>query len=207
MTVIDTLGAQYYIGDWVVDSMELISLTGLPNGLSYGCDISSCMLPGDFLTCAYLQGITNDPVGIYPIDILVNLYTHGTILLGGLFPVPVSTDLYSGTGSYEELPGYKVVINGGASSVEMYKSNTLSLLQNFPNPSNGKTTIQFNTPFVENVEFSITDVFGRNIYRKKLSSAIGLNTINIDQKILPGIYIYSIRTKDGLLSRHMIVSE
>ena len=62
LTVIDTLGTQYYIGDWVVDSMELISLTGLPNGLSYGCDISSCMLPGDYLTCAYLQGTTNDPV-------------------------------------------------------------------------------------------------------------------------------------------------
>ena len=205
LTVIDTLGTQYYIGDWVVDSMELISLTGLPNGLSYGCDIASCMLPGDFLSCAYLQGTTNDPVGVYPIEILVNVYTHGTILLGGFIPVPVSTDLYSGTGSYEDIPGYKVVINGSASNVEMYNSHRFSLLQNFPNPFNGKTTIQFNTPFVEDVELSITDIFGRKVYTRIISSVIGLNSIDIDENLSSGIYLYSIQTKQELLSKSMVV--
>ena len=56
LTVIDTLGQSYYIGDWPVDSMELVSLSGLPLGLSYGCDISTCVLPGDFLSCAYVNG-------------------------------------------------------------------------------------------------------------------------------------------------------
>lgn len=197
-----------YIGHWPVDSMELISLSGLPNGLSYGCEMyfPNCMLPGDSLTCAYLQGTTNASAGVYPIDILINVYTHGTIMLG-FIPYSLSTDLYSALGSYEEVPGYKVVVNGGSSGIEMYNSNELVLLQNFPNPSNGNINIQFNTPSVQDIEFNIVDIFGRVLYTENISSTVGLNTIDVNQEFSSGIYIYSIHTEQNFLSRSMLVSE
>ncbi|MEE2953564.1 MAG: T9SS type A sorting domain-containing protein [Bacteroidota bacterium] len=194
-----------YIGHWPVDSMELISLTGLPNGLTYGCDISSCMLPGDFLTCAFLTGTTNDPVGVYPIDILVNVYTHGDIQIPLLGPYPIETDLYSALGSYETLPGYKVVINGSSTGFALYNSNELILLESFPNPSHGNMYIQFNSPSVRNIEFFVTDIFGRIIYEDIFLSKEGLNTIELSEDFPSGMYLYTIKTYDKSLSKHMMV--
>ena len=193
-----------YIGDWPVDSMELISLSGLPNGLTYGCDISSCMLPGDFLTCAYLTGVTNDPVGVYPIDILVNVYTHGDIQVPFIGAYPIATDLYSALGSYETVPGYKVVINS-ATGFELYNSNKFNLLGSFPNPSNGNMSIQFNSPSVRDIELFITDIYGRIIYEKFLPSKIGLNIIELSENLESGMYIYTVKTQNNIYSKNMMV--
>ena len=94
------------------DSMELVSVAGMPSGLSFGCDITNCVLPGNTLTCAYVNGTTNDAVGVYPITILVNVYTHGTLDLG-FIQYPYSTDLYSALGTYENVPGYKIIVSSG----------------------------------------------------------------------------------------------
>ena len=193
-----------YIGDWPVDSMELISLSGLPNGLTYGCDISSCMLPGDFLTCAYLTGITNDPVGVYPIDILVNVYTHGDIQVPLIGAYPIVTDLYSALGSYEAVPGYKVVINS-STGFELYNSNEFSLLESFPNPSNGNMSIQFNSPSVRDIELFITDIYGRVIYENYFLSKVGLNIIELSENIESGMYIYTVKTQNSISSKNMMV--
>ena len=51
LTSIDTLGQTFYVGDWVCDSMKLISVDGLPNGLTLNCLDANCVLPGNTLTC------------------------------------------------------------------------------------------------------------------------------------------------------------
>ena len=79
--------------DWPVDSMSLVSIDGLPNGLSLSCAYSNCILPGSVLTCASVDGITTDPVGVYPVTIWVDVFTHGTLDLG-LIQYPLSTSLY-----------------------------------------------------------------------------------------------------------------
>ena len=79
LTTIDTLGNSYYIGTWPVDSMSMVSTIGLPNGFSLDCNAPNCVYEGDVVGCANVYGTTSDPVGIYPITILVNVYTHGSI--------------------------------------------------------------------------------------------------------------------------------
>ena len=50
-TQLDTviLGSSYsfQLADWPVDSMSLVSIDGLPNGLSLSCAYSNCVLPGN----------------------------------------------------------------------------------------------------------------------------------------------------------------
>lgn len=202
---IDTFGVSTFVGGWPVDSMELVQVNGMPTGLNLHCEslvnMSSCMLPGDLLTCAYVDGTTNDPIGIYPIELLVNVYTHGTIII-----FPVSTDLYSALGSYESITGYNIVISN-TSSYEVFNSNEFTLLQNVPNPSNGNTIIKFNTPNTENISFTITDMFGKIIYSKQIESISGLNTININEKLSTGIYTYSIKNDEKMLSKRMVISK
>ena len=205
ITVIDTLGQQFYIGDWPVDNMELIDVLGMPNGLSYGCDIPNCVLPGDFLACAYIDGTTNDPPAVYPITIVVNLYTNGILDLGFL-QIPVATDLYTALGEYEEITGYNLVISDGT-GLEIFNSQSFSLLQNIPNPSNGNTEIRFNTPTSDKITLSVTNMFGSIVYSEEIESVIGLNSVKLTQDLPIGIYNYSIMNKSEILSKMMLISE
>ena len=202
---IDTLGTSTFVGGWPVDSMELVQVNGLPSGLNLHCEsllnMSSCMLPGDYLTCAYVDGTTNDPIGIYPIELLVNVYTHGTIVI-----FPVSTDLYSALGSYESITGYNIVISNNT-SYEMFNSNEFALLQNVPNPTKNNTTIQFNTPNPKMIKFQITDMFGKVVYSENIKSDIGLNTIEFNNKLSTGVYTYSVQNEEKIISKRMIISE
>jgi len=202
---IDTLGTSTFVGGWPVDSMELVQVNGLPSGLNLHCEsllnMSSCMLPGDYLTCAYVDGTTNDPIGIYPIELVINVYTHGTIVI-----FPVSTDLYSALGSYESITGYNIVISNNT-SYEMFNSNEFALLQNVPNPTKNNTTIQFNTPISKMIKFQITDMFGKVVYFENIASEIGLNTIEFNNKLSAGVYNYSVQNDERIIYKRMIISE
>lgn len=208
-TQLDTtiLGTPYsfQLDDWPVDSMSLVSIDGLPNGLSLSCTYANCVLPGDVLTCASVDGTTSDPLGVYPITIWVDVYTHGILDLG-IIQYPLSTSLFEATGSYESVTGYKIVISN-TSSYEMFNSKEFTLLQNVPNPSNGNTIIKFNTPNSEHISFNITDMFGKIVYSKQIESISGLNTVNINEKLSAGIYTYSIKNDEKILSKRMVISE
>ena len=116
----------FQLAGWPVDSMSLVSIDGLPNGLSLSCAYSNCILPGNILTCASVDGITTDPVGVYPVTIWVDVFTHGTLDLG-LIQYPLSTSLYEATGSYESVNGYKIIVTS-ANSLEIINSNEFVLL-------------------------------------------------------------------------------
>jgi len=207
---IDTLGTSTYVGGWPVDSMDLVQVNGMPNGLVLHCDeldpnVDNCMLPGNYLTCAYVDGTTNDPIGIYPIELVINVYTNGSITVFGI-TVPVVTDLYSALGNYESITGYNIVISNTA-SYEMFNSNEFTLLQNVPNPTKNNTTIQFNTPNAKMIKFQITDMFGKVVYSENIKSDIGLNTIEFNNKLSTGVYTYSVQNDERIISKKMIISE
>ena len=67
------------------------------------------------LTCASVDGVTTDPVGIYPVTIWVDVFTHGTLDLG-LIQYPLSTSLYEAARPYESVNGYKIVISSKTNS-------------------------------------------------------------------------------------------
>lgn len=205
-TVVVGIQVYEFVGGWPVDSMELVSVSGLPSGLSLGCDIPNCVLPGDLLTCAYVNGITNDNVGIYPITVLVNVYTHGTIDLGFL-QYPYATDLYSALGNYEEIKGYRVVVSSNTTDLEIFNSNEFTLLQNIPNPSNSNTQIRFSIPSSEKIIYNVTDILGNLVYNEEIYAESGYNSFQFKKILSPGIYNYSIQYKEDIITRKMIISD
>jgi len=209
ITTIDTLGQSFYVGAWPVDSLILIETIGAPNGITLDCNTQNCSYVGDAVGCANVYGTTNDPVGVYPITIVVNVYTHGEIIysLGG-FPVnvPVETDLYSSTGSYETIEGYNIVVNS-VTGIETFHQDDFVLFQNVPNPFSEFTNIQFNSPNSDNVIFEVVDMFGRIVYTQSISTNIGLNTYQLNHDLSSGIYMYSINNRKEIISKRMIVAE
>jgi len=205
MTSFDTLGSTFQIADWPVDSMSLVQVSGLPNGLNLNCVSSNCVLAGDLLTCVSVDGTTSDPVGIYPIVILIDIYTHGILDLG-IIQYPIATSLYDATGSYESITGYEIVVTS-STSVEVINSNEFTLLQNNPNPSDGNTEIKFNTPISENVTFVVTDMFGKLVYSESIQSVSGMNIVKLTNPLSAGIYTYSVNNNNMLLSKRMIITQ
>ena len=157
------------------------------------------------LTCASVDGVTTDPVGVYPVTIWVDVFTHGTLDLG-LIQYPLSTSLYEATGSYESVNGYKIVITS-TNSFEIINSNELTLFQNIPNPTTGITTIKFNTPSSDVITLLITDMFGKVVYSEVVSSIVGLNELNLELNLNSGVYNYSIQNDEEILSKRMIISD
>ncbi len=58
-----------------IDSIILLSVDGLPTGLTYGCNSSlgNCTYVGGSEGCFIISGTVNDTVGIYPITFNVEL--------------------------------------------------------------------------------------------------------------------------------------
>lgn len=205
VTTIDTLGNSYYVGNWPVDSMIMVSTIGLPSGITLDCNTSNCSYEGDVVGCANVYGTTNDPVGVYPISIEVNVFTHGTITVFGI-TIPVQTDLYSATGNYESIDGYKIVIDL-ATGIETFHQDDFVLFQNAPNPFTEFTNIQFNAPKSDNVAFEVVDMFGRSVYADKIAATKGVNTYQFSHDLSAGIYMYTINNGKESISKRMIVAE
>ena len=205
LTTIDTLGNSYYIGTWPVDSMVMVSTIGAPSGIILDCNTPNCAYEGDVVGCANVYGTTNDPAGVYPITIAINVYTHGSITVFGI-PIPVETDLYSALGDYEYIEGYKIVVNS-VTGLEAFRQDDFVLFQNTPNPFAGFTNIQFNSPKSDNVEFEVIDMFGRSIYTDRIAATKGLNTYQFSHNLSSGIYMYTINNGKESISKCMIVTE
>ena len=205
ITTIDTLGTAHYVGNWPVDSMVMVSTIGAPSGITLDCNTTNCSYEGDVVGCANVYGITNDPVGVYPITIEVNVYTHGSITFLG-FTVDVETDLYSATGAYETIDGYNIVVNSTA-GIQTFHQDDFVLFQNTPNPFTETTNIRFNSPKSANVEFSIIDMFGREVYAKNIAANKGVNTFEFNHNLSAGIYMYSIKNGADKISKRMIAIE
>ena len=206
ITTIDTLGNSYYVGTWPVDSMVMVSTIGAPSGIILDCNTSNCTFEGDVVGCANVYGTTNDPAGIYPITIEVNVYTHGSITVFGI-PIPVQTDLHSATGSYETIKGYNIIVNS-ATGLETFHQDDFVLFQNTPNPFAEYTNIQFNAPKSDNVVFEVFDMLGRSVYTEQITATKGLNTYQFSYNFLSaGIYMYNINNGKESISKRMIVTE
>ena len=205
LTTIDTLGNSYYIGTWPVDSMSMVSTIGLPNGFSLDCNTPNCVYEGDVVGCANVYGTTNDPAGVYPITILVNVYTHGSITVFGI-PIAIETDLYSALGDYEYIEGYNIVVNS-TTGIQTFHQDDFVLFQNTPNPFAEYTNIQFNAPKSDNVVFEVVDMFGRSVYTETITATKGLNTYQFSHNLSIGIYMYTINNGKESISKRMIVAE
>jgi hypothetical protein len=88
-----------------------------------------------------------------------------------------------------------------------FAATKFELLQNVPNPFSGQTTIAFSLSESDRVDFTVTDLGGRLVYKTSGIFAKGVNKINIDSNEFAGsgIYYYSIMTPTAKETKRMIV--
>ena len=95
-----------------------------------------------------------------------------------------------------------------------YKATVFSLKQNFPNPFNGQTNIEFTIQNPNNISIKIFDANGKTVktlfegYHNRGTSVLkwdGKNTFN--EIVSTGIYFYSIKSENYLKTKKLIFSK
>ena len=85
-----------------------------------------------------------------------------------------------------------------------YLPNTLEVYQNFPNPFNPSTKINFSIPTNENVTILVHDILGQLVDQKSALLSAGNYVIDWFSKGSAGVYLYTITYGNQSVTRKMI---
>jgi hypothetical protein len=178
-----------YVGQ-LIDSIILSSVSNLPPGLSYQCDIPSCTWNFDSVGCASISG-TPTTNGSFQISLDATVWTE---IFTVPFPVPYSFN------------GYFINI-GPTSNNSLGSSFSNLILGNpLPNPSNNSTNIGYSSMNSGNISFQMTNLLGEIVHKENFVSNIGLNNISVNTSIFPnGVYLYSISNGLARSTKRLIV--
>ncbi|HEX5001818.1 MAG TPA: T9SS type A sorting domain-containing protein, partial [Bacteroidia bacterium] len=78
-------------------------------------------------------------------------------------------------------------INGNALDAQVY-----------PNPTDGKATVEFSVTNATEYSINVTDLAGREVVSKEVAAERGLNQVEIDlSSVGKGLYLVNIKGQDG----------
>jgi hypothetical protein len=87
-------------------------------------------------------------------------------------------------------------------------SSTLNLAQNFPNPCNPNTTIEFEISVPGEVEFNLYNILGQKIMTKKQYQSAGMHKMQLPaNKLDTGVYVYEIKTGNFAQRKKLVVQK
>lgn len=187
----------------VIYWIDITSITGFPNGLSYVKNPMNDTVLGNEQQCILLTGTTNDPVGNYPLTfdgfIKVNL-----ALLGGdtVLSISLLNALAQQGGVSPFSYNLRVCNPNGINELNKNLNNAISVA---PNPNNGNFELHLSAGKYSNSEISVFDVTGRKVYSEQLDVAGEYHT-NINLGNIPGgLYTVHLRTPEGMATKNISV--
>jgi hypothetical protein len=162
-----------------INSFTVTGVVGIPPGLSYACNISSCQYPGGSTGCAAITG-TPTTVGTY--EITINITANLAVPLIGNINVP------------QTFEGYRIhVVPAGTASISPSIKPELVV---YPNPAQDVLTIDNLNQFSNVGAIRIVNVEGKLIQTIDYNgdASMNLNT----EALVSGVYFVEIAHADGI---------
>lgn len=152
-------------------------------------------------------GPNND--GIYPITVYVDARVGGTlpdasIIVGdGAWLSTVDTAIGGGEFVVDD---YFLEVVPGNVGIRSGYANELTILENYPNPFSGVTSIRFNSEEAKPLQFAVYSIIGEEVFSRTVSANYGPNKFDFDGSSLPsGMYIYSLSDGKSISTRKMTI--
>ena len=167
-------------------------ITGLPNNLTYACDINSCQYPSGINGCIVISG-TSIQNGTFPIDVNMTINVQIPAIT---IPV-IGTVIYPGSGQdIPTFPGqqYDLFIDG-SSGVEVQEIEKFTM---YPNPTSDVAFLKVTGK--RNIK--IYDNLGRILLEKKAISEITL----AKEQLGTGLFIIEITDKNKIWQEKLIIN-
>jgi hypothetical protein len=169
-TIVDVFGIPTTVP---ITSATVTSVSGLPAGFSYACNVSGCIFPGGSTNCAIITGNPGvGSAGTYPLNVFVT-YLAGFITAD------------------DTVTGY--VININALGIwEVQKNNSLAVTAS-PNPFTYNSTIEFLSPANGDVKITVYDLLGKPVKSETIRANYGENTYLLKgDDLIPGAYLIEL---------------
>ena len=178
----------------VIDSVALVQLTGLPPGITVGCNSqtgASCTYLADQVGCGLLEG-TPTQTGTF--DIVIEVVAYAQIFF--------STQSFP-----QSFTGYSITIGDNTTGVENSAVAKLGKVQNVPNPFTDHTTIEFNLTRSSTAKIKVFNLVGGELWSKTVQAKAGANRVPFETNDLEsGIYIYNVEAAGSTYTGRMMVN-
>jgi hypothetical protein len=176
--------------DITIDSVQLVSVTGLPPGLAVSCNSqtpASCSYLPENLGCGLIEG-TPTAVGNFEmtIDVLVWFTFFGPQSLPQGFA------------------GYAIEITESTVGIATSVTPTLNNVRNVPNPFASRTSIEFGLSTASAVHVRVYNMVGEEVWTQRLDGKAGQNKVSFEGGDLPaGVYLYKVESGAGTFTGRM----
>lgn len=172
-----------------VDSAQVISITGLPEGLSLECTgnaATPCTYLAGTIGCAVISGIPTQG-GNFELTIDLIIYT-------AFAPVPFV------------FGGYKIFIEGGSVGLDPYDNLGFKMGNAIPNPAHLSADIAVESKQNGMGEFRVFDLVGKEVFLKNVRLNQGSNKITYNTAQLPeGVYIYRLDAFGETMTSRLVI--
>lgn len=172
----------------VVDSAQVLSISGLPEGLTLQCNgnaVTNCMYLAGSEGCGVISGIPTE-AGTFELTIDLMVYTN-------LSPIPYS------------FPGYRIVVDG-PTGIDENDFLSFKMEDIRPNPANSSTTLFLESKSSGKAEFRVFDLVGKEVYSREVLLTQGRNKITYNTTSLPeGVYIYRLDAFGESMTSRLVV--
>ncbi len=176
-----------------IDSVQVIGISGLPEGLTFQCNSHSnndCTFLPTVAGCAVITGTPTES-GTFNLSIDINAF----MTMFGTMPIEFSfTD-------------FTLEVQGTSSIAELGQKG-LVVSQNAPNPFHDNTVIEFSLDRASMVEFQIFNLLGKSVHQQSVNATSGVNRMELtasEMGMSPGIYLYSLSVDGQSVTQKMIV--
>src|SRR5690554_4371907 len=172
-----------------VDSAQVLSIEGLPEGITLECAGTAstpCTFLGGTEGCGVLSGIPTEG-GTFNLSIVLMVYTS-------IGPLPYSFD------------GYSIVIEGDIVGIDAFGNLGFEMANAIPNPAHLSATIAVESKLSGMGEFRVFDLVGKEVFFKNIYLNQGSNKISYNTSQLPeGVYIYRLDAFGETMTSRLVV--
>ena len=162
-----------------LDSIQLLSVNGLPPGLAINCNsqtAAACTYLPEQLGCGLIEGIPT-VAGTYPIELTVRAY--------GFFFIVISQEITFG--------GYEIVVNEINTGMVATIQPGLANVRNVPNPFASRTSIEFQVGRTGDAHVQVFNMVGEEVWSQHVQAKAGANKVTFEGGDLPaGVYLYKV---------------
>jgi len=173
-----------------IDSIGVVSVTGLPAGFTYNTNPVNGYISGGTSGCVSLTGTaTSGQIGSYPLTITLESWVNA---------IP--------QGFIDVKQGYYTLV-----IAEIVGNNEINIEQPesiiYPNPFNKVTNINFSSPTDEEAIIYIFNNIGQLVYTENINAYKGNNNHIMKLNLIGGHYYYSIIGNNIKLSGKMSIED
>lgn len=171
-----------------IDSIKLLSITGLPTGMTYECVPQTCAFPGSSTGCIRIYGNPTVASQIGQNNLVIKLNGYGTISPG--IPIPL-----------DDVTDYFIVLDYPMGITSNVQTESKKL---FPNPASSECNLMFNES--GSYKISILNLIGQKVY--ETNGMVANNAkVSIPVNELPeGIYMVEVKQNQTKELQRLVVT-